>query len=221
MNTILVFIHVAAGCIAIISGFSAMVPKKGSKWHILLGQTFFYSMLVMAGLAAFLATFFASEEINAAIGVFTLYLVLTSRWAASNRSGEVTNKDKIATVFSVALFTMFVVLSIQAWKSGKAAIDGVYVEAYYVYAVLGALAMALDIKVLIKGGVFGKQRIAKHLWRMVLALFIASGSLFLGQPQVFPEFIQSSGLLFVPVLLVVLSLFFWIVRVYIGKRFSY
>ena len=48
---------------------------------------------------------------------------------------------------------------------------------------------------------------------MCFALFLASISLFLGQSQVFPEPLRNSGLLPIPVLLVLLLMFYWLVRV--------
>jgi hypothetical protein len=42
------------------------------------------------------------------------------------------------------------------------------------------LAGAGDVRMLVRGGVFGAKRIARHLWRMCFGLFIAAGSFFLG-----------------------------------------
>jgi hypothetical protein len=42
------------------------------------------------------------------------------------------------------------------------------------------LAAAGDVRMLVRGGVFGAKRIARHLWRMCFGLFIAAGSFFLG-----------------------------------------
>jgi hypothetical protein len=35
------------------------------------------------------------------------------------------------------------------------------------------LAAAGDLRMLLRGGLFGAQRIARHLWRMCFGLFIA------------------------------------------------
>jgi hypothetical protein len=42
------------------------------------------------------------------------------------------------------------------------------------------LAAAGDVRMLVRGAVFGPKRIARHLWRMCFGLFIAAGSFFLG-----------------------------------------
>ena len=220
MISIILTLHIVAGSFAIIAGFSSLIPRKGSRLHIFLGKLFFYAMLCMAIAASYLAVFSSSEPINALIGIFTFYLVLTAKWTASNHKGLTTIREKIGGIVACIIFTAFLLLSLQASQSGESIVDGVYVEAFYVYTVLAALALTLDIKILIMGGVHGAQRIARHLWRMILALFIATASVFLGQPQVFPEFLQSSGLLAVPVILVVISLLFWIIRVYWIRRFK-
>lgn len=219
MQTILLPLHIAAGVVAITCGLFALFLRKGTRTHFKIGNLFFYSMLCMAGSASILAIN-ASEEINALIGAFTLYLVLTGKWTANNRTGQNTSKEKIGGALALILFAGFLILSIQAMQSGATAIDGVYVEAFYVYTVLALLALILDFKVLLKGGVYGAQRIARHLWRMILGLFVAAGAFFFGQPQVFPEVIRESGLLSVPPFLVLVFLLVWLVLVYKLRRYK-
>jgi peptidoglycan/LPS O-acetylase OafA/YrhL len=77
------------------------------------------------------------------------------------------------------------------------------------------LAAFGDWRMIRSGGVNGPRRLARHLWRMCVALFIASGSFFLGQMKFVPE-----PLRIVPLLaalgvapLVVLLYWMWRVRV--------
>jgi hypothetical protein len=64
----------------------------------------------------------------------------------------------------------------------------------------------------------GAPRIARHLWRMCLAMFIATASFFLGQARVFPESMRIFPLLAIPVALVLLLMLYWWVRVSFSKR---
>ena len=48
---------------------------------------------------------------------------------------------------------------------------------------------------------------------MCFGLFIATGSFFLGQQKVMPEWMRGSPLLFVPVVLVLGLMVFWLLRV--------
>ena len=75
------------------------------------------------------------------------------------------------------------------------------------------------LRVIRRGGVTGAARLARHLWRMCFALFVASGSLFLGQPQVFPAPLRNSPLLIGMAVAPLGFLIFWIIRVRL-KRLS-
>lgn len=67
---------------------------------------------------------------------------------------------------------------------------------------------------LVRGGVFGVQRIVRHLWRMCFGLFIATGSFFLGQgSKVFPAFVVRTNVLIIPAILPLILLTFWLLRV--------
>jgi len=84
-------------------------------------------------------------------------------------------------------------------------------------AAIALLCAAGDARMLLRVGVFGKQRVARHLWRMCFGLFIATGSFFLGQQQVFPAWVRGSNMLLIPALLPLGLLIFWLGRV----RFTY
>ena len=81
------------------------------------------------------------------------------------------------------------------------------------------LAAAGDIRMLVRGGVFGAKRIVRHLWRMCFGLFVATGSFFLGQQQVFPAWLRGSPALFVPALLPLALLIFWLFRVWFTSTY--
>lgn len=95
------------------------------------------------------------------------------------------------------------------------------------------LAAAGDVRMLLGRGVFGKQRIARHLWRMCFGLFIASGSFFLGgdnrplrllavvglRQQLFRSLLRQETLLFLAVLPLIL-LIFWLVRIRFAKSWT-
>jgi len=88
------------------------------------------------------------------------------------------------------------------------------------------LAGAGDVHMLVRGGVFGAHRIARHLWRMCFGLFIAAGSFFLGPSNRPLRLLSAVGIgqhlpptLFGKTLYSILStlplilLIFWLVRV--------
>ena len=73
---------------------------------------------------------------------------------------------------------------------------------------------------LARGGISGRQRITRHLWRMCYGLFIATGSFFLGQQQVFPAFLRGSIFPTLPALLPLPLLVYWFLRVRFGKAYK-
>jgi hypothetical protein len=72
--------------------------------------------------------------------------------------------------------------------------------------------VAGDWRVLQAGGVQGRARTVRHLWRMCTAMLLATLSLFLGQPQVFPPVMRDRGLLPVAPALVLLATLYFLLR---------
>jgi hypothetical protein len=84
---------------------------------------------------------------------------------------------------------------------------------YFFLGSLALLSAAGDVRMLARGGVFGVHRIARHLWRMCFSLFIATGSFCPGQQQVFPRWLRKTNVLFLPAILPLILLIFWLCRV--------
>jgi hypothetical protein len=88
------------------------------------------------------------------------------------------------------------------------------------------LAAAGDVRMLVRGGVFGAKRIARHLWRMCFGLFIAAGSFFFGPSnrplrllstvglgKYLPPALFSTTFYLILTILPLILLIFWLVRV--------
>ena len=97
--------------------------------------------------------------------------------------------------------------------------DGIPVGMHFFMGSVMLLAAAGDIRMLVRGGVFRAKRIVRHLWRMCFGLFIATGSFFLGQQQVFPAWLRKTNVLFVPALLPLVLLIFWLFRVWFTSTY--
>lgn len=207
-------LHICMGAIALFSGAAALTFRKGERLHRGFGNVFFISMLGMSASGAFLA-FMKYERINMVVGILTFYLVSTAWMTVRRKEGETGRIDIAACLVALVTGIFGFITGIEAAKSETGFIDGEPIPAgvYFFFSSVAILAGLLDIKVLIRGGVFGKYRIARHLWRMCFAMLIAAASFFLGQSQVFPEAIQDSVVLTAPVILVLVLLFFWLIRV--------
>ncbi|MEP1093885.1 MAG: hypothetical protein ABJG78_02180 [Cyclobacteriaceae bacterium] len=220
-NSVFLFLHITAGSLGILSGMVAMFTRKGVKSHKKIGSVFFISMIVMSSTAVYLALF-QPYRVNVLAGLLTFYMVVTGWRTAQNTTGKNGSFEYAGLVFILGVVTAGVIFGMEVLN--KIAISGEKMPLIdffiFFFTGVGVLCMALDVRVLIKGGVYGAQRIARHLWRTCFALYVATSSLFLGQPQVFPEALRGTLVLAAPVILVVLSLFFWVVRVYFVSRFK-
>lgn len=208
----ILFLHIAGGSVAIVSGALALAFRKGGRAHILAGNIFFVSMLVMASIGALVAPFLLTEQgqpklFDSAAGFFTLYLVVTSWLTVRRKAGTIGRAEVAAFVFASSLAAAIILVG-----TGRDDPTG-----YYAMGGLIALAAALDLKVILNRGIAGGPRIARHLWRMCLALFVAMGSFFLGQQKVMPEVMQGSPWLSVPPLAVLAAMLFWLLRLRFAK----
>jgi len=61
-------------------------------------------------------------------------------------------------------------------------------------------------------------RIARHLWRMCFAWFIASASIFLARPHLFPTVLRKTGALYFLSILPLIFMIFWLIRVFFKSR---
>jgi len=215
----LVYTHILMGTIGLLSGAVALFLRKGSLRHRQVGNVFFGSMLIMAGLGAY-GALFVPEMISALMGVFTCYLVATAWVTVRRKEGESGKFEIIAFLIIVVNVFAFFYFGIEAKNSETGLKDGFPPEPHFIFGAIAMVAALLDLNVIRSGGLWGKQRIARHAWRMTLALIFASASLFLGQPQVFPEAIRDPLILSMPVLILLVVMLFWIIRVLFTKWYE-
>ncbi len=217
MSFSLLPLHVSAGIAGILSGTAAMSFRKGSPRHALAGKIFVISMLTMAASAVYLAAL-KHQNNNVGGGVLTFYLVATAWVTAKRRDGETSIFDWVALLIPLWAGIGGWINGLEAVHSPTGSKYGVPAGMHFFLGSVMLLAAAGDVRMLLRGGVFGAQRIVRHLWRMCFGLFIATGSFFLGQgSKVFPAFILKTNILFIPAILPLILLIFWIFRV----RFTY
>jgi hypothetical protein len=206
------FAHIAAGTIAIVAGYAALAVRKGGDTHRIAGDAFVASMLIMALFAAVLGLS-KGETGNAVAGAFTGYLVLSGWGAVRRPAGTVGRLETAGLLFGAGVVAGSVLGALQAASSH----GDVPVPARFIFAALAGFAVSLDLKVIRRGGVAGFERLRRHLWRMCAALFIATGSFFLGQADEFPEAAHGPHL-WVLALAPLGALIFWMFRTRVRKR---
>jgi uncharacterized membrane protein len=208
-------LHVGGGATGIVSGWVAILARKGGRLHRVAGTVFFVAMLTMSGIATIVAPMLDADQwVNTTMAVFTFYLTATAWATVQRRAGEVGRFERAAAVVPVGVVVVGLWLAWVAVQAGSAGANA----PVFPFAVIAALAAVCDVRMIRRGGVSGAPRVARHLWRMTLALFVATGSFFLGQQKFLPEAMQGTFIPAVPVLGVVVLLAFWMLRVRLPRR---
>lgn len=208
----LLLFHVVNATIGLISGVMAMVLRKGGKWHGAAGSVFVVSMLLMSASGAIIAAFYHPIRLNLVAALLTFYLVATAWRAAKLRNGPLGWYDRIALIFILAVSA----LSLQAGISG--ATDHMPRPAYFVFGISALICALNDARMLKRGTLTGSKRIARHLWRMSMALLIASLSFYPGRASLFSKALRQSNLLFIPDVLLIGAMVWWMYRVSRRKK---
>ncbi len=203
-------IHIAGGIIALLAGTAAVAARKGGRLHARAGTLFVASMLVLGVTASILDRMKAEPE-SGLSGIFVCYFILTS-WVTARRRDRTTGKFEIAAC-AVALGTaalMFLgALTGSTTPVGSGPI--------FAIGALCLLAGLLDLNAVLRRTLAPAQRIARHLWRMCVAFFIATGSFFLGQQDVLPQAVRGSPLLFALAFAPFAVMLFWLLRLRFSK----
>lgn len=206
--------HISGGTMGMISGGVAMFAAKGARLHRVAGTVFFISMLTMAGVAAIVAPMLDDPWTNTTAAVFTLYLVATAWAAVRRRPGQVGRFERVAMVAPLGIAVLGAGLAV----AGASVPQPEDFTVVYVFAVLSAGAAAADLTVIRRGGLRGVARVARHLWRMSAALFVATGSFFFGQADVLPVALRASVIPTVLGLAPLGLMAFWLIRLRLPRH---
>jgi len=199
-------IHVTGGVIGIISGLAALYAFKGRSLHRKSGTVFVYAMLVMSLSGAAIAVGRAGAAMNIPAGLITAYLVTTSLMTVRPPSGGLRiERGAMAAAFALGLST--IVAAFVSVRSGNVG----FVFPLLMFGVLALSAGVGDWRMIRAGGLQGAPRLKRHLWRMSVALFIASASFFLGPVRRIPEPLRAPAFRLIP-LVVLLTMTYWLWR---------
>lgn len=204
-------IHITAGTVGLTSGTVALASRKGSYLHRRAGNWFFVSMLIMSAIGASVAALLP-QRLSVVAGALTFYLVGTAWMTVRRKDGGGGRIEMGTLLVAMIIVVVAIAFSVQGIRSPNGLLDGLPSAPGFFFAAVAALAAIGDLKIILRGGVFGTQRIARHLWRMCVALLIAALSLFLGQQQVFPAPLRGSFVMFLPEIAILGTMLYWLVR---------
>jgi hypothetical protein len=202
--------------VGFLSGGVAAFLRKGSRRHGIAGNAFVVSMLTLAATGLYMA-FMKSQPGNILGGALTFYLVTTAWMTARRRDGQPGIVDWVALLAGTGAAAVGLTYGLAAATSQTGLKQGVPAAEYFFLGSVALLAAGGDVRMLVRGGVSGVQRLARHLWRMCFAWFVAAGSIFLARQHLFPVFFRKTGLLFFLSFLPLIVMIFWLIRVRITK----
>ena len=201
--------HIATGACALLLGlFNLLFTRKGTSLHIRTGRMFWYSMIAMAT-SGIVVAILRPKAGFVLIGFLSMYLVNTGRNALKRPNGAV-NRD---TVWWLAVASSCLVMGIALGGYALAEGGQLFGSPYALYlgaAFDAAIFVVLDLRLMRMGSATGRSRIVDHLWRMIAGLLFAMFALFVANPSVFPAWFTSAGLNFVPPLLVLAAIAYWV-----------
>ena len=205
-------IHIAAGGLALVLGALALLVKKGGTAHRRSGLLFVCAMLVMGTTAAILG--------NVIAGLMTAYFVGTALTTVRPVSPWTRRLNAAAPTIAVGLALLAIVGGAKAVNSPGLSPGGVPFRTIGVMSFFLATVMILagagDVRIMRLGTPRGRPRLARHLWRMCFALFIAAGSFFSIRERVatiLPEPFTTGPMRALPILLLFGAMFYWLWRV--------
>ena len=121
-----------------------------------------------------------------------------------------------ALLAAIGLVVIYIAEGFKAFGNPGGAINGVPFFMLFFLAFVMTLAAAGDLRVLRSGALKAVPRLARHLWRMCFALFIAAGSFFSIRARVakiLPEPFTTPAMRTLPIVLVFAAMFYWLWRV--------
>lgn len=208
-------LHVLAGGLALVSGFIALIALKGGSLHRRGGLVFVCSMVLMALSGAGLAALNAAAG-NVIAGLLTTYLVVTALTAVRPGTPATRALEAGAMVWAVVVGLAAVAVAIRSMTSGDATPETGRGPVFLLFGAVALLSGAGDARMLRAGRPKGPPRLKRHLWRMCVALCLASASFFLGQAHLIPEPLRTPIPLAIPVLVPLLAMAYWLWR--LGNR---
>ena len=204
-------IHIAAGSVGLVAGSIALFTLKGGYRHRRSGVVFVVAMVVMAGMAAAISLWPPINPGNVLQALLACYLTLSALLAVQSQDATRRRAGIGLMLVGFGIAASHATLGVLALSRG--AIGGYTPPMSFIFGSIALGAAIGDARMLRAGELRGPKRIARHLWRMCFALFIASGSFFLGQADEFPAWLRIWPLLTVLALFPLAAMIYWLWRV--------
>ena len=221
-------VHVVAGGVAMVLGAIALLVSKGGTLHRRSGLLFVVAMLTMGISGSILASRHSLTNTNVLGGFVAVYFVATALTTVRPVALWTSRLNAAMLVVGIAFVAMEIGFGSMAVASSTTipgcswcrTLDGVPFFMLFFLATITALAVIGDIRLMRSRTLGTGSKLARHLWRMCFALFIAVGSFFsipARVARILPQAFATPAMRTLPIALVLVAMFYWLWRVR-GRR---
>jgi hypothetical protein len=219
---VLLPIHIFAAGLGLVSGAIALSVAKGGRLHRASGKLFAYAIFAMCGTAVVSAVV-KGQAVNVMAGTMTAYLVFTGLATVRPPSPGSRRRDTALMLVALALGLATFAGAIVAVTRPDGRLFGLPSFPVFLFGILGVSGAIGDFKTIRAGVLRGAPRLSRHLWRMCMALFITTASFFSIRARVaaiLPTPLTTPALRALPVVLVLVAMFYWLWKVRFRRSFS-
>ena len=187
MVDILLFIHVLAGIVALITGLMIFLLKKGTVLHVNIGTIYAY-MMYLTFITGTVVSIIHSNLFLLTVGFFSFYMVLTGvRYNRIRSVAMVKGLDKFITVFFAICFLFMFSLGVFAFMKG---VNGLGII-LTVFTAIGVSLLRHDFSFFLrkrqpKEHLFWKR---EHIGRMIGSYIAATTAFAVNNIHIEPDFI--------------------------------
>lgn len=200
----MLIIHIIAGSFLLLFGLGALIFSKGQSKHRLAGNLFFLSLLVMVLSVPNLLDDPVMAILSAYYG--------TTAWAIVLRKENSTGIFEILAMISITIVSLLLFNVVLTSTS----LPPIFKYILSTWAVVTALSAMLDLNMILRGGLSGKHRIARHAWRACCALLGAVMSFSINTDEYWPDFVNNNILIYLTIGILV----FWVFRILATQWFD-
>jgi hypothetical protein len=213
-------LHVVAGGLAMVLGAVALAARKGATVHRRSGLLFVVAMAAMGLSGSALALEKSATNANVTAGLLSVFFVVTALTTVRPVTGWTRWANLVALAVAVGLAYSCFERGVEALGRPRGTLNGVPFFMLFFLGTVLTLAATGDVRLMWAGPLRGGPRLARHLWRMCFALFIAAGSFVSIRERVatvLPEPFTTPAMRALPIVLVFGAMFYWLWRVR-GRR---
>jgi uncharacterized membrane protein len=215
-------IHIVAGALAISVGAVALLAAKGRTLHRRSGLMFVCVMLIMGISGSVLAARKSLTDISVLGGFMSAYFVVTAFTTVRAASPWTRRLNGLALMTGLGVACVWIGLGLRGLINPRPGVQPFMIATAFFLGGAILLAVLGDVRMIRGQVVSPRARLARHLWRMCFALFIAVGS-FVAVPErvakILPDLLATPPMRAVPLVLVFVVLFYWLWRIR-GSRLS-